>query len=36
MPALVVGVIFDGGREEGVNEGRLSKSRFSSNLKRLN
>jgi len=33
MSALVIGVVLDGGREKGVDEGRLSKSRFTGNLK---
>jgi hypothetical protein len=32
MSALVVGVVLDRGREEGVNEGGFSKSGFASNL----
>ena len=32
MTALVIGVILDGCREEGVDEGGLSKPRFTSNL----
>jgi hypothetical protein len=30
MSSAVVRVVFDSGREEGVDEGRLSKSRFAS------
>lgn len=36
MSALVVCVVLDGGREEGVDEGGLSKSGFSSNLEYVN
>jgi hypothetical protein len=32
VAALVVGVILNSGREEGVDEGSLSQSRLSSNL----
>lgn len=32
MAFLVVGVVLDGGREEGVDEGRLSQTRFTSHL----
>lgn len=32
VAALVVGIVFDGGREEGVDEGSLSQSRLSGNL----
>ena len=32
MSTLVVGVVLDGGREQGVNEGGLSKARLASNL----
>lgn len=35
VAALVVGVVFDGGREECVDEGRLSEARLASNLVRL-
>lgn len=35
MAALVVGIVFDGGRKEGVDEGRLSEARLASNLLRL-
>ena len=34
MSALVVGIVLDGGREESVDEGSLSKSRFASNLQK--
>src|ERR1700710_1146575 len=33
VPALVVGVVLDRGGEEGVDEGSLSESRFTSNLR---
>jgi hypothetical protein len=32
VAALVIGIVLDGGRKEGVDEGRLSQSRLSSNL----
>lgn len=32
MTALVVGVVLDGGGEQGVDEGRLSQAGFASNL----
>ena len=32
VAALVIGVVLDGGREEGVDKGGLSESRLSSNL----
>ena len=32
VAALVVGIVLDGGGEEGVDEGGLSKARFTSNL----
>jgi hypothetical protein len=32
MPALVVGIVLDGGGEKGVDKGGFSKSRFASNL----
>lgn len=32
VTALVVGIVFDGGREEGVDKGSLSQSGLSSNL----
>lgn len=32
VAALVVGIVFDGGREQSVNEGSLSQSRLSSDL----
>lgn len=35
MSALVVRVVLDCGREEGVDEGCLSESRFASNLRLL-
>jgi hypothetical protein len=35
VAALVVGVVLNGGGEEGVDEGRLSKARFASNLREL-
>lgn len=36
MAALVVGVVLDGGRKEGVDEGRLSATRLASDLLRVN
>jgi hypothetical protein len=36
VSALVVGVVLDGGREEGVDEGGLSEARFASNLCNVN
>ena len=35
MTAAVVGVVLDGGGEEGVDEGSLSETRLASNLQRL-
>ena len=35
VSALVVGIVLNCGREKGVDEGRLSESRFASNLPRL-
>ena len=32
MAALVVGIVLDGGGEEGVDEGRLAQPRLASNL----
>jgi hypothetical protein len=32
VAALVIGIVFDGGREQGVDEGSLSQSRLSGNL----
>jgi hypothetical protein len=32
VSSLVVGIVLDGGREERVDEGRLSEARFASNL----
>jgi hypothetical protein len=32
VAALVVGIVLNGGREKGVDEGRLSQSRLSGNL----
>jgi hypothetical protein len=32
VSSLVVGVVLDGGGEEGVDEGRLSETRLASNL----
>lgn len=32
VSSLVVGVVLDGGREQGVNEGGLSEARLASNL----
>jgi hypothetical protein len=32
VSSFVVGVVLDGGGEEGVDEGRLSETRFASNL----
>jgi hypothetical protein len=32
MSSFVVGVVFDGGGEEGVDEGGLAQSRFTSDL----
>lgn len=34
VTALVVGIVLDGGREQGVDEGGLSKARLASNLYR--
>lgn len=34
VPALVVGIVLDGGGEEGVNEGRLAQPGLASNLAR--
>jgi len=36
VSALVVGVVLDGGGEEGVDEGGLSEARFASNLCNVN
>ena len=33
MSALVIGVVFDSSRKESIDEGRLSQTRFASNLK---
>lgn len=35
VSSLVVGIVLDGGGEEGVDEGSLSETRLASNLRRL-